>query len=166
MDSAVLNAVRGMNRSSESMLRTSVNVVNAFNSGMSSSPTVVQPAQAVNSPADIDARFARLPLLRPEFTGLINNTGSLTADAFLAAAEESAQNAQRVAAQVQQNLAAQSEVSQQALQEATAQFQQSSRPDPVRSMVDMVQAQNAFEANAQSFRIASDVEDTLFDALA
>lgn len=165
MDSAVLNAVRGMNRGSDSMFRASVNVVNAFNPGVSSSSTVVQPTQAVNTSADIDARFARLPLLRPEFTGLINNTGSLTADALLAAVEESAQNAQRVAARVQENLAAQAEVSQQALQQASAQFQQS-RPDPVRSMVDMVQAQNAFEANAQSFRIASDVEDNLLDALA
>ncbi|MBI1363479.1 MAG: hypothetical protein GC134_05805 [Proteobacteria bacterium] len=72
MDSVINNAIRGMSQSSDMVARSSANLVNSF-----------LPANVLRSST---ARIA-VPVDSPEYKGMINGSGMLTADAFLASAQ-------------------------------------------------------------------------------
>ncbi len=115
MDSVLNNAIRGMSQSSDMVARSSANLVKSF-----------LPANVLRS-----STAMAVPVDSPEYKGMINGSGMLTADAFLASAEVT-----------------------------------TSTPDPAKEIVNMISAQAAFKASAETFKIGDDVQEALLDTLA
>jgi len=105
-----------MSQSSDMVARSSANLVQSF-----------LPANVLRSTA---ARIA-VPVDSPEYKGMINGSGMLTADAFLASAEVV-----------------------------------TSTPDPAKEIVNMISAQAAFKASAETFKIGDETQEALLDTLA